>query len=96
MDKLKKDILTGALVGLIVCLLGTTAYILVMFSDIKITEAYENLYYSGLLPKVITLGTLPNVLVFHLFVKRNEVYKARGVLMAVVLLAIVFAVLKFV
>jgi len=95
MDKMKKDIITGAIVGLIISLFGTTAYLLFMFPEIKIMEAYENLYYNGLLPKVITLGTLPNVLVFHLFIKKDEIYKARGVLMAVVILAITFAVLKF-
>ncbi len=91
---MKKDILIGFLVGLIVCAFGSILYVLVMFSQYKIEAAFEMLQGSGLLPKVITLGTLPNVLIFHLFIKKHQVYKARGVLMAVVLLAVVFAILK--
>lgn len=96
MDNIKKDILVGALVGLIVGFLGATLYIVVMFPGASVIENYKRLYNSGLLSKVITLGTLPNVLVFHLFVKRNLVYKARGVLLAVIILAVLFAILKFV
>ncbi|MGY5352870.1 hypothetical protein ACXGQW_09995 [Wenyingzhuangia sp. IMCC45533] len=93
---MKKDILTGALVGLIVCLMGSTLYVTIMFSQYSLEAAFSMLYHGGLLPKVITLGTLPNVIVFHLFIKNNQVYKARGVLMAVIILAVVFAILKFV
>ncbi len=95
MNNVAKDIIVGALVALIVCLLGTVLFVLVKFPNYSIQEAFEKLYFSGLLTKVITLGTLPNVLVFHLFIKRNLIYKARGVLLFVVLAAIVFAVLKF-
>lgn len=95
MDKMKKDMLVGAIVGLLVCLLGSVAYVLVMFPDYRLEGAFYMLRTNGLLPKVITLGTLPNVLVFHLFIRNNHVYKARGVLMAVLLLTVAFAVLKF-
>ncbi len=95
MNNIKKDILIGALVGLAVCLLGSVLYILIMFPQYSLQSAFTKLKHSGLLSKVITLGTLPNVLIFHLFIKRNQVYKARGVLMAVVVLAVVFAILKF-
>lgn len=94
-NSIGKNVLIGLLVGLIVCLIGSTLYVMVMFSQYSIAGAYKMLYHSGLLPKVITLGTLPNVLVFHLFVKNNQVYRARGVLMAVVALAVIFAMLKF-
>lgn len=95
MNKITKETLQGALLGLIVCALGAVLYALVMFSEKSLEATFNMLYHNGLLPKVITLGTLPNVLVFHLLIRQNKMYKARGVLLAVVVLAVMFAILKF-
>ncbi len=38
---------------------------------------------------VLSLGAIPNLLLFFVFIKRKEDYKARGVLMGVILIALV-------
>jgi hypothetical protein len=38
---------------------------------------------------ILSLGAIPNLLLFFVFIKRKEDYKARGVLMGVVLIALV-------
>ena len=95
MDSVVKNVLKGFGVGMLVTLVGASLYILVMFKQFDLIQAYQTLFKNGLLAKVITLGTLPNVLVFHYFIKQQKFYHARGVLMAVVVLALFFAYLKF-
>lgn len=94
MNNIYKQILIGTVLGLVVSAIGAVLYITIMFPKQSIENVFVKLFESGLITKVITLGTLPNVLVFHLLIKRNQIYKARGVLMAVVLLALFFAFLK--
>lgn len=38
---------------------------------------------------ILSLGAIPNLLLFFVFIKRREDYKARGVLMGVILTALV-------
>ncbi|MDO6738235.1 hypothetical protein [Wenyingzhuangia sp. 2_MG-2023] len=94
MNNIYKQILIGTVLGLVVSAIGAVLYVTIMFPKQSIENVFVKLFESGLITKVITLGTLPNVLVFHLLIKRNQIYKARGVLMAVVLLALFFAFLK--
>jgi len=96
MNKITKNILLGLLLGIAVSVFGAVLYVMFMFNEQNLNQAFRKLFYSGLITKVIALGTLPNALVFHFLVKQNKIYIARGVLMAVVVLALVFAVLKFI
>lgn len=86
-------ILTGFVLAILVTCIGTVlfAWLLVSIGE----GDYSKLYQRELLTKVIALGTLPNVLIFHWFLKKNQIYKARGILLAVIVVALTFAYLKF-
>lgn len=49
----------------------------------------------GLLSKVLSLSTIPNLLLFFLFLWFNRSFSARGVIFATLVLAFVMLVLKF-
>ncbi|NJB83801.1 hypothetical protein [Wenyingzhuangia aestuarii] len=92
MNNIQKDVLLGALLGLIVCFLGTVIYIVIVLPIHSISETFAVLVRENLLTKVITLGALPNGLLFQFFIKKNQLYKARGVLMSVILIAVFFII----
>ena len=48
-----------------------------------------------MLSKVLTLSTIPNLLLFFLFIWTNRTYSARGVIFATLVVALVMLVLKF-
>lgn len=94
MNKIAKDILIGFLLAVLVSAIGSVLYISIVFPKRELQDTFAKLYEAELLTKVIALGTLPNAFVFQFFIKRNQIYKARGVLLAVLLVALTFAYLK--
>jgi hypothetical protein len=50
---------------------------------------------GNLYAQVLSLAALPNLFVFFIFIKKKQDYRARGVLMASILTALVTFVLKF-
>lgn len=44
---------------------------------------------------ILSLGAIPNLLLFFVFLKRKEEYKARGVMMGVILVALLVFYFKF-
>lgn len=93
MSNLYKKILLGFVLALLVSCLGSVLFVWILLP--KEEGDYTKLYQTDLLTKVIALGTLPNVLIFHWFLKKNQIYKARGILLAVIVVALTFAYLKF-
>lgn len=94
MNSIVKQVLAGTILGLMVSAIGSFVFVLVLLPNNPLQDTFSKLLTSGLLTKVITLGSLPNALVFHLLIKNKRDYIARGVLMAVILLAVLFAILK--
>ncbi|WP_010134902.1 hypothetical protein [Ochrovirga pacifica] len=94
--KLLKQTSIGFIVALCVCVLGVLFYVLVFLPKGEISHIFATLYKNKLLTKVISLGAIPNVLLFHWFLKKHQIYHARGVLIAMMLLALFFVFLKLV
>lgn len=94
MSSIVKQVLLGTLLGLIVSVIGSFVVVCILLPTTNLENVFIDLLKSGVITKIITLGTLPNVIVFHLLIKNSKDYYARGVLMAVFILAIAFAILK--
>lgn len=90
----KKDLFIGLLLGLIVGLIGTAVVIMLMTaSGTSITEGYHYMKSSGSIGKVITLGAIPNLLLFFVLLKKNKDLMARGIILALFVLTIITLVL---
>jgi hypothetical protein len=48
-----------------------------------------------MLPKLLSLATIPNLMLFFLFIWTNRMFSARGVIFATLVIAFVMLVLKF-
>lgn len=90
---IKKEITIGFIVGIIANTLGALAYI-VLFSKLSIQSTIEIAHQEDHLGSIIALGAILNLIAFFGFLKLKRDYRARGVLIATFLAAIVILVLK--
>jgi hypothetical protein len=84
----KIDLLSGFILGIVAALLGTYLFV-TLFTDFTFTAGLQILNSQGSLGKVITLGTIPSLALFGILLKLNKEVMARGVVLAVISIAIV-------
>ena len=95
---IKKEVILGFIIGLVANGIGITitAYFLghSKGKNDSIIQVLEAANTEGFLTKIISLGALLNLVAFFLFIKQKKDYKARGVLLATVLIAVVTFIIK--
>ena len=90
---IKKEILIGMIFGLICNVAGMYIYVAI-FTKYDLINAIELAYFDYFLGGLIAIGAAANFLPFFVFLKKNKVYRARGVLIFTLLMAIVILLLK--
>lgn len=90
----KKEIVKGVLFALLSSLSGLVLAILFLSENDSIIESLKNSYYENFLGKLISLGAILNVLVFFVFIKKNQDQRAKGVLLFTIFLAIFTLILN--
>lgn len=90
---IKKEIFIGFLVGIIANTFGTLLYILI-FSDFGIVETYEAAVQEGHVGSLLALGAILNLVAFFGFLKIRRDYRARGVLIATLMTALLILYYK--
>jgi hypothetical protein len=90
---IKKEIFIGLLVGIIANSLGTLLYILI-FSDFGIVETYQAAVQQGHVGSLLALGAILNLVAFFGFLRIRRDYRARGVMIATLLTAMLILYYK--
>lgn len=88
---IKRNILIGFLTGLSANVAGLILYVTI-FSQMGLDETLQDAWFNNYLGKIIALGAALNFLPFFIFLKKNLIYHARGVLLATVITAIIIAI----
>ncbi len=94
MATIKKEVFIGLIIGLIANLAGSYLYIY-FFSDYSFEETIENALMQDVFGNIIALGAILNLFVFFIFLKKNQFYRARGVVLATVVAALIILITKF-
>lgn len=89
----KKELLIGFIVGIITNTLGTLLYI-VVFSDYGIEETFKAAVGQGHVGSLLALGAILNLIAFFAFLRIRRDQRAKGVLLATVLTALVIVYYK--
>jgi len=89
----KKELAIGLAVGLIANTLGTLLYVL-LFSDLGIVDTFRAATEQGHLGSLLALGAILNLLAFFGFLKIRRDQRAKGVLIATILTAMVILFYK--
>jgi hypothetical protein len=84
----KKDLLLGFLIGIATTLLGSYIFI-TFFTEFKFIAGIQIMKSQGNLGKLITLGSILTLIAFGILLKMNKEMIARGVVLAVIALAII-------
>ncbi len=92
---MKKEIAIGFLVSLFATFCG-----LFLYTQYVSGESFElvikQVQQEGVLGTVLALAAIPNLFVFFVYLKKNQEYRARGVLIGTMLVAFVTFILKFI
>lgn len=96
-QQIAKEIGIGLLFGLISNLAGCYLYLFFLSNskDLSIESTYEVALEQDLLGNIIALGALLNFVVFFVFLKKKQYYRARGVVLATLVAAIIILISKF-
>lgn len=89
----KKELLIGFVVGIIANTIGTLLYIL-LFSDLGIKETFDAAIQQGHIGSLLALGAILNLIAFFLFLRIRRDNRAKGVLIATLLTALLILYYK--
>ncbi len=95
MGAIRKEVTVGILISLFVTAAGIFLY-LQYFSHYGFEETIELIKQGKLYGKILSLAALPNILVFFVYIRKKQDYRARGVLLATILTAIFTIILKYI
>lgn len=90
---IRKEIGIGIVFSIIATATGFFVY-LEFLSEFSFKETMIRIQEGDLLSSVLALSALPNLFVFFIFIKKKQDYRARGVLMASIFIALTTFVLK--
>ncbi len=89
----KKEIVIGFVVGIIANTIGTLVYI-ALFSDFSVVETFRVAVQQGHVGSLLALGAILNLIAFFGFLKLHRDHRARGVLIATLLTALIILYYK--
>ena len=84
----KIDLLTGFVIGILASILGSFIFI-TFFTDYTFLGGIQVMKSQGKLGKIITLGSILDLVAFAILLKLNKELMARGVVLAVIILTLV-------
>jgi len=91
---MRKEILIGFLVGLLATILGFYLYVEFVLGG-TFQESLAIINNKNLYGQILSIAAIPNLLVFFVFIKKRQDYKARGVLIATFLIAFLILISQF-
>lgn len=91
---MKKDIIIGILVGLVANAIGLFIVAQLLGQGDDFTTVIKAAASEGFLGKLISLGAIANLIAFFIFIKKKQDYRARGVLLITVFIAVFTFVFK--
>jgi len=89
----KKEVIIGFLVGLIANTIGTLTYI-ILFSKYSIKETFKAAVEQEHIGSILALGAILNLVAFFLFLRIKRDHRARGVMIATLLTALIILYYK--
>ncbi len=93
-EKKFDTVLSGLVPALVIPFLTLLGFWIVK-SDSTLVDFLVQFQQLKMLSKTVSLATIPNLLLFFLFIWTNRNFSARGVIFATLLLAFVMLILKF-
>ena len=91
---IKKEVFIGFIVGLIANAIGLFLATTLLGNGDGFVTVIKAAQAEGFVGKLISLGAFLNLIAFFIFIKKKQDYRARGVLLATILIAILTFIIK--
>lgn len=91
---IKKDIFIGIVVGLVANSIGLFLVTQILGKGDDFLTVIKAAANEGFLGKLISLGAILNLIAFFIFIKKRQDYRARGVLLITIFIAVFTFVFK--
>lgn len=91
---MKKEIVIGFLIGIFANITGVILYTY-FFIKYELGAAIRISIQNGSIGNIIALGAILNLFAFFILIKKGQLHRARGVVMATILAALVVLISKF-
>ncbi len=85
---IKKEVIIGIVVGLIANAIGLFLATLFLGDYGNFMDVIKSANAEGFLGKLISLGAILNLIAFFIFIRKKQDYRARGVLLVTIFVAI--------
>ena len=85
---IRNEVFIGLLVGLIANIIGLFFATKLLGDSESFIVVLKEASTEGFLGKLISLGAILNLIAFFVFIKKNQDYRARGVLLATIFVAV--------
>ena len=90
---IKKEVIIGILTGLLFNFAGIYIY-LTLFTEYDLITAINYAFQDRFLGGLIAIGASANFIPFFVYLKKDKIYRARGVLVFTIIMAFVILGLK--
>ena len=91
---IRKNIIIGFVIGLIANAIGVFITASLLGKGDDFITVINAAIAEGFIGKIVSLAAVLNLIAFFVFIKKKQDYRARGVLLATVLIAILTFVIK--
>lgn len=95
MKKILDNTLAGSIFGVLLPAITFFLIYTIKFSKIEFAEFIDILFKESVFPHFVSLSGIPNLLLFYLYIRRNWIRGARGVVLSTFLLAGLIIYLKY-
>lgn len=92
---IKKEVFIGVIVGVIANIMGLLLAATLLGRGDDVSLVIRAAYFEGFLGKLISIGAILNLIAFFIFIKKRQDYRARGVILATVFIAIITFIFNF-
>lgn len=94
---INKSLIIGLVIGLITTFIGITAYTIFigLQLDLNTNDIINKITSTSVLGKRASIGVLLNIPIFYIFLNKKKEEHAKGILIAIILVAIIFIANKF-
>ena len=85
---IKKEVFIGFIFGVISNIIGLLLAIFVLGNNYNFLSTIKMSIAEGFFSKLVSIGAILNLILFFYFIKKNKDYRARGVIMATVIVTV--------
>lgn len=90
-----KDVIIGIIIGLIASAVGLTLSLLFFGTGESINDSLNIALAQGVFTKLVSIGALLNLGAFFLYINTNKESRAKGVLIATIIVALITIIIRF-